>query len=73
MPTKNPRINITLEHSTIELLTELAKQTHQSVSHLAKTLMLEALERREDQALANLSDARDLDTRHKVSHTDVWK
>ena len=50
MRTNNPRINITLEESTAGLLTSLADQEHKSISSLAKELILEALERREDMA-----------------------
>ena len=58
MPTKNPRINITFEETTVGLLAHLAKQEHKSVSSLAKELVLEALERREDMVLSAIAKSR---------------
>ena len=73
MPTKNPRINITLEKSIAGLLTNLAEQEHKSVSNLAKELVLEALERREDIALSAIAEIRDVIKVKRVKHDDAWK
>ncbi len=73
MPTSNPRINITLEQETAGMLALLAKQEEKSVSRLAKELILEALERREDKLLSALADERDTDQAKRVKHQDVWK
>lgn len=73
MPTKNPRINITLKESTAGFLSSLAKHEHKSVSNLAKELILEALERREDIALSMLAEIRDTAKEKKVKHIDAWK
>ena len=73
MPTKNPRINITFEESTAGLLTYLAHQEHKSVSGLAKELILDALERREDRFLSAIATSRDSAPSKKVKHEDVWK
>ena len=73
MPTKNPRINITLEESIAGLLAQLAKQEHKSISNIAKDLVLEALERREDLALSALAEARDIVKAKRIKHEDVWK
>ncbi len=73
MATKNPRINITLEKSVAGLLITLAKSEHTSVSHLAKELILEAMERREDIALSTLAELRDTPKARKVKHDDAWK
>jgi len=73
MPTKNPRINFTLEESTAGFLSSLAKQEHKSVSSLAKELVLEALERREDIELSAIAKIRDTPKAKKVKHTDAWK
>lgn len=59
MPTKNPRINITVEESTAGLLSYIAQQEHKSVSGLAKELILEALDRREDMFLSAIAESRD--------------
>lgn len=72
MPTKHPRINITFEAATAGFLAELANQEHKSVSSLAKELILEALERREDKFLSALAILRDIPQAKTVKHKDVW-
>ena len=73
MPTKNPRVNVTFEESTVEFLTDLAKQEDKSVSSLVKELILEALERREDVALSAIAEIRDVQHTKKIKHDDAWK
>ncbi len=73
MPTKNPRINITFEEATAHLITSLAKQERKSISNLAKELILEALDRREDMVLSAIAEARDTAQAKRVKHADVWK
>lgn len=73
MPTKNPRVNVTFEESTVEFLTDLAKQEDKSVSSLLKELILEALERREDVALSAIAEIRDVQHTKKIKHEDAWK
>lgn len=73
MPTKNPRINMTVEKPLILLLTRLADQDDTSVANIAKELMLEALERREDIALSDLATLRDSKKAKRIKHTDAWK
>jgi hypothetical protein len=73
MPTKNPRINITLEESLSGLLASLAEQEHISISSLAKELLLEALERREDVALSTIAEIRDVAKAKRVKHANAWK
>lgn len=73
MPTKNPRINITFEEVAVGILSKMAKQQKKSLSSLAKELILEALERREDMALSDIARARDIDNAKRIAHHDVWK
>jgi len=73
MPTNNPRVNITFEKSMAGLLADLAKQEDRSVSSLAKELILEALERREDKALSLLAEKRDKPKAKRIKDEDVWK
>lgn len=73
MPTKNPRINITLEESTAGFLSTLAKHEHKSISSLAKELLLEALDRREDMTLSTIAETRDTEKAKRVKHADAWK
>lgn len=73
MSTKNPRYNVTLDPKTAHLLTTLAKQENQSIASLAKELILEALERREDLALSAIAEIRDIKTAKYIDHEDAWK
>ena len=73
MPTTNPRVNITFEPSVMSLVVSLAKQEHRSVASLAKELILEALERREDKVLSAVAQVRDKKTAKRKKHDDVWK
>ncbi len=49
------------------------KQENKSVSMLAKELILEALEYREDLALSTLAKIRDKSKVKKIKHEDAWK
>ncbi|MBV9576045.1 MAG: hypothetical protein JO149_05435 [Gammaproteobacteria bacterium] len=73
MPTINPRINITLEKTLALLLEQQAKIEHKSVASVAKELILEALERREDMALTAIAEIRDTKNAKRIKHKDVWK
>ena len=73
MATKNPRINITLEPSTVGILGSIADEEHKSLASIAKDLILEALDRREDRTLSALAESRDTRGQKTVSHKDVWK
>lgn len=73
MPTKNPRINITFEKSTQNVLIHLAQHEHKSISGLAKELILEALDRREDRILSNIAKERDTKKSKTIEHDDAWK
>ena len=73
MSTKNPRISVTFEEDAADLLVSLAKKENKSVSTLAKELILDALERREDLALSTIAQVRDKKSIKKVEHEDAWK
>lgn len=73
MSTKNPRVNITFERTTVKVLVSLAKQEHKSISGLAKELILDALERREDIVLSTIAKARDIERAKMIKHDDAWK
>ena len=72
MPTQKPRISLTLAPETALLLGGMAQQAKQSTSGLAKELILEALEHREDVALATLAKVRSIENRATVKHSDAW-
>jgi predicted DNA-binding protein len=73
MPTKNPRVNITLEPATAAILTSLSEREHKSTSRLAKELILEALERREDMVLSAIAESRDVEGQKTIKHDYAWK
>ncbi len=72
MPTKKPRLNITLEPKMISTLSGLAKKKRKSVPSLAVELIEDALERDEDIALSKLAMIRDIDKAKTVSHKNAW-
>lgn len=72
MPTKNQRVNMTLDSQTAVILNYLAKKDPSgSVSCVAKQLILEALELREDLYLSKLAESRE--NQKKISHENAWK
>ncbi|XWN35084.1 MAG: hypothetical protein ROO73_05855 [Roseivirga sp.] len=73
MPTQKPRIGLTLAPETATLLGTMAQATHQSTASLAKELLLEALEDREDITLSALAEIRSIENKVLVKHSDVWQ
>lgn len=74
MPAKNPRINVVLEKPLYNALHDLAEDEGISMSLLMRDLVREALELREDRALAEIAAEREngFDRREALSHDDVW-
>jgi hypothetical protein len=75
MPTKNPRVNIVVEPRLYNVMHDLATSRGVSMSSIARDLILEAINLREDVALAALADTRMniFDRKKALSHEDVWK
>ncbi len=74
MPTKNPRINITLEPKVVSVLKKIAEHENKSIAALSRELLLEGLEYREDISLSTLAEARDTNKNQKhIDHDDAWK
>ena len=75
MPTKNPRVNIVVEPPLYSAMQDLATSEGVSMSTVARDLIREAIDLREDVALAALADARIkiFDKRKALTHEDVWK
>ncbi|MEX2437707.1 MAG: hypothetical protein WD449_00450 [Candidatus Babeliales bacterium] len=73
MPTKNPRINITVEEPTAKLIAQLAKKQHKTVASFTKELVEKALESMEDMALSAIAESRNIDEATLLEHEDVWK
>ncbi len=73
MASKNPRINVTFETSTLMLLTKLADNTDKSLAGLVRELSIEALEMREDIYFSKLADELDEESTKTYSHDEAWK
>lgn len=74
MPTKNPRINVSVEQPMYQAIHALASRQGVSMSSLAHDLLQEALEIREDVALAGLADKRDATSNQSalLTHDEAW-
>jgi len=75
MPTKNPRVNIVVEPPLFSVMHDLATSEGVSLSTLARDLIREAINLREDVALAAFADTRmkTFDKKVTLSHEDVWE
>jgi predicted DNA-binding protein len=73
MPTKNQRINITTNEKLMSNIALIAKQEKKTVSTLAKELIEEALDKREDMYLSTIANSREVESKKVVQHTEAWK
>ena len=75
MPAKNPRINVVLEKPLYNALHDLAEEQGLSLSMLMRDLVKEALELREDRALAEFAAEREesFDRSKALTHEEVWE
>ena len=58
MPTTLPRVNVVFERGTYEVLEEISKAEHASLSHIVSKLVNYALELAEDLALVQNAEKR---------------
>ncbi len=58
MPTTLPRVNVTFERSTYEILEAISKMEHASLSQIVSELVRYALELAEDLALVRVAEKR---------------
>ena len=72
MPTKKPRINIIVEPSPYSAMQVLATNEGVSLSTIARDLIREAIDLREDVALAD-TRIKTFDKKEALTHEDVWK
>lgn len=74
MPAKNPRVNVVLEKPVYSALHDLAETEGVSMSMLMRDLVKEALDLREDRALADFAAERekDFDRKKALDHDEVW-
>jgi predicted DNA-binding protein len=75
MPAKNPRINIVVEPPLYSVIHELATSEGISMSTIARDLIREAIDLREDVSLAAFADTRmkSFDKKEALTNEDVWK
>ena len=73
MVTKNPRLNITLDEILMGVLQAVAERESKSVSRVARELIVEAVNRREDHYLSDIATKRDVKNMKYISHEDAWK
>lgn len=74
MATKNPRLNVVLEHTLMKGVDHLARAQGVSLSTMARDLIKEALETYEDGQWQKIAQKREGTFSHKkgVSHNEVW-
>lgn len=74
MPTKKPRVNIVVEPPLYRTMHELANKEGISMSTLARDLIREALELREDMAIAHFAETRmkTFERNSALSHDETW-
>jgi predicted DNA-binding protein len=75
MPTKNPRVNVVVEPPLYNIIHDIAASEGVSMSTIARDLIREAIELREDVALAAFADTRmkTFDRKNTLSHEDTWE
>ncbi len=64
------RINISVDENLADELRTLSKMNNRSLSGMVVDIVKDALELREDRALAQLANTRDIDGEKTISHED---
>ena len=74
MPTKKPRVNIVVEPPLYGIMHDLAVESGVSMSTLARDLIREALELREDVAIGVFAEKRmkTFEPDSALSHEETW-
>ncbi|WP_375331287.1 hypothetical protein [Candidatus Tisiphia endosymbiont of Oplodontha viridula] len=67
------RLLVSLDEKIFDEIAGLAKINNESLSKVAKDLIITSLELQEDKILAKLADERIGNTEEWISHTDTWK
>ncbi|WP_375331415.1 hypothetical protein [Candidatus Tisiphia endosymbiont of Oplodontha viridula] len=67
------RLLVSLDEKIFDEIAGLAKINNESLSKVAKGLIITSLELQEDKILAKLADERIGNTKEWISHTDTWK
>jgi hypothetical protein len=74
MPTINPRVNLVIEPKLYDIINDMAKNEGLSLSSMAKELIREAMELREDAALSLFAETREKSflPHTALSHKQTW-
>jgi len=74
MATKKPRVNVVLDRNTYKIIKDLSESEDISMSSTMRDLIKEALELREDVALAKFAEGREktFNKAKALSHKEVW-
>lgn len=75
MPARNPRINVVVEKPLYSAINEISKREGVSMAMVVRDLVKEAIEVREDRALARFAEKREetLVKSRALDHKDIWK
>ena len=74
MPTKNPRVSVTLNEELLEILEGIAKERKESLSQTIRRLLELGLSLSEDAGLSKLAEERlkDFSKEKALSHEEIW-
>ncbi|WP_133062958.1 MULTISPECIES: hypothetical protein [Rickettsieae] len=67
------RLLVSLDEKIFNEIVDIAKINNESLSKIAKDLIITSLELQEDKILAKLADERIDNTKEWISHMDSWK
>jgi metal-responsive CopG/Arc/MetJ family transcriptional regulator len=74
MPTKNPRVSVTLDEELLEILKVIAEKRKEKLSQTIRRLLLLGLSLSEDVGLSQLAEERlkDFVKEKALNHEEVW-
>ncbi|HSO67686.1 MAG TPA: antitoxin, RHH family protein [Desulfatirhabdiaceae bacterium] len=74
MPAKNPRVNIVIDRQAYNAMLAIASAQEVPLAMVARDLIKDALELREDAVLADFAETRErsFDPDNALTHKDVW-
>lgn len=75
MPAKNPRVNIVIDRQAYSTMVAMASIQDVPLSMVARDLIKDALELREDAALCEFAENREssFEAATALTHDEVWK
>ena len=72
MATKHPRLNVVMTEGLMKTLHFIAEHEEKSLSVIAKELIEESLEKREDFQLSALAMKREEEAKEYIDHEKAW-